>query len=163
MESRTSNTLRGRLEQMVLRFILGISESSDVLKSCIDIPIHIIIVHQADQVITILYLPWYRIAINITLLFPRLPPSHQLREIEMEDGKGHTSSSICLEASASWNREAHTLVQMSKASSFQTMKLTGSTTVGWIISFAGKTPQVTAFTLFGSTFEMLFPSLFTAM
>lgn len=32
----------------------------------------------------------------------------------------------------------------SKASSFQALKLEGSTTVGWITSRPGKTPQVTA-------------------
>lgn len=74
-----------------------------------------------------------------------------------------TCSRSCLEGSPSGKREAQTWVQISKASSFQTAKLAGSTTVGWMISLAGKTPQVTALTSAGPTLETLWLSLFTAM
>jgi hypothetical protein len=51
-------------------------------------------------------------------------------------------SSSSLDESPSGNRQAHPRVQISNASSFQTIKLAGSTTVGWLISLPGKpTPR----------------------
>ncbi|KAJ6958859.1 hypothetical protein NC653_037200 [Populus alba x Populus x berolinensis] len=70
---------------------------------------------------------------------------------------------LVLDGSPSGYKEAHPLDQISNASSFHTLKLVGSTTVGWIISFAGKTPQVTAFTSVRATLEIQLPPLFTAI
>ena len=77
--------------------------------------------------------------------------------------KTFTSSSSVLDGSPSGYKEAHPLDQISNASSFHTLKLVGSTTVGWMISFAGKTPQVTAFTSVRATLDIQLPPLFTAM
>ena len=55
------------------------------------------------------------------------------------------------------------MVCKERACTFQTAKDCGSTTVGWTISLAGKTPQVTAFTSVGPKFEIMSPLAFTAM
>lgn len=135
-----------------------LSSLSEILQNGEQVRIHVIVIHQAHQVIAALYLKQMQNYLSHTISKYLSTETKLNRQLHQP-----TSSSNFRDRSPSGYKEAHPLNQISNASSFHTWKLAGSTTVGWMISLAGKTPHVTAFTSFWVMLDTQMPSLFTAM
>lgn len=133
---------------------------SKICKNGKKVTMDVVIVYQADQVVAVLHLQ------NKNGSNEHLSANKKDTCARLQGCMGvwnQTSSSNFRDASPSGYKQDHPLDQISNASSFHTIKLTGSTIVGWMISLAGNTPHVTAFTSVWPALDIQFPFLFTAM